>query len=472
VGVPASVVSAVAARGQWNDVRPLVALTRGPILRPNGTVADREGYDRETGALYIPGSEYPTVPERPTRDDATQAVGELLGVVADFPFSSAAHRSAWLSIVLSLVGRSSIEGCVPLALIDANTRGSGKTLLADIAGLIATGQTLPRMAPVREDEEQRKRITTIAMSGDAAVLVDNVTGTLGTPSLDAALTSMEWSDRLLGGNTPIRLPLRAVWIATGNNVSLVGDMSRRTLHVRLDSPDENPESREGFRHPHLLEFVREHRPRLLVAALIVLRAYFVAGLPDQRLKPWGSFGEWTRVVRSSLVWLGQPDPAETRIELTNAADRDRDVLERLLAGLEKAGLAREPKTAADLLHILAADDPAHQELRDAIAEGCGTPIDKLPDARKFGAMLRKFRGRVMGQRALDHGPKTGAGVRWMIRERRRDSGDSSDSGEHGRDDGRGRAAQDGLREQSPQSPQSHAGLDDERDTITEFGGGE
>lgn len=468
VKVPSVVVGAVFSRGQWNDVKPLVTITRGPSLRPDGSLIDRAGYDLQTGCLYIPSSEYPTVPEFPTVADAKLALGELLEVVADFPFANDAHRSAFVALVLTLVGRSSINGCVPLTLIDANTRGSGKTLLADVAGLIATGQSLARMAPVCDDDEQRKRITTIAMSGDPAVLIDNVAGTLGTPSLDAALTSLLWIDRLLGGNAAIRLPLYTVWIATGNNVSLAGDMSRRTLHVRLDSQEENPESREGFRHPDLLEFVRRHRSRLFVAALVVLRAYFVAGLPDQGLKPWGSFGEWTRIVRGSLVWLGQPDPADTRVELNNAADRDRDVLERLLAGLEKVGLSRESMTTAELLGVLAAANPAHVDLRSAVSEGCSTPMDKLPDPRKFGALLRRFRGRVVGQRALDHGPKTGAGVRWTLLTKRLTPGDCDDSsdsaggsGEQARPSGCAVNSQHNRETQSPESSQSSAPGDDE-----------
>ena len=471
--VPGAVVSAVAARGQWSCVRPLVAITQGPFLRPNGSVVAEPGYDPATGTLYVSGARFPAFPPNPTREQAVQAADELLNVVIDFPFASGAHRAAWLSIVLTLVGRSAMSGCVPLALIDANTRGSGKTLLAEVAGLIATGQTLPRMAPVREDEEQRKRITTIALNGDLAVLLDNVAGTLGSPALDAALTSVEWSDRLLGGNTSVRVVLRTIWLATGNNVSLAGDLARRTLHVRLESSEENPEARTKFRHANLLSFVRQHRPRLFVAALTVLRAYFAAGRPDQHLKPWGSFEEWTRLVRGAIVWVGLPDPAETRVELANAADRDRDVLERLLTGLEAAGLAEQAMTAGELLRAMASADPAYTALRDAVAEGCGTAIDKLPDARRFGALLRRYRGRVLAGRALDHGTKTAGGRPWRLLTATPSGSDSGDSG-----DERWRSlvtvprheGTPGPARESPESLVTPSDLD-EREAIAEFGGG-
>jgi hypothetical protein len=440
---------------------------------PNGSVVAEPGYDPATGTLYVSGARFPAFPPNPTREQAVQEADELLNVVVDFPFASGAHRAAWLSIVLTLVGRSAMSGCVPLALIDANTRGSGKTLLAEVAGLIATGQTLPRMAPVREDEEQRKRITTIALNGDLAVLLDNVAGTLGSPALDAALTSAEWSDRLLGGNTSVRVVLRTIWLATGNNVSLAGDLARRTLHVRLESSEENPEARTKFRHANLLSFVRQHRPRLFVAALTVLRAYFAAGRPDQHLKPWGSFEEWTRLVRGAIVWVGLPDPAETRVELANAADRDRDVLERLLTGLEAVGLAEQSMTAGELLRAMASADPAYTTLRDAVAEGCGTTIDKLPDARRFGALLRKYRGRVLAGRALEHGTKTAGGRPWRLLTATPSGSDSGDSG-----DDRWRSLVTvprhegtlGPARESPESLVTPSDLD-EREAIADFGGG-
>ena len=53
----------------------------------------------------------------------------------------------------------------------------------------------------------------------------------------------------------VELPLSLTWTATGNNVLLEADTSRRTLQIRLDSPEENPELRSGFQIPHLVAHV-------------------------------------------------------------------------------------------------------------------------------------------------------------------------------------------------------------------------
>jgi hypothetical protein len=44
-------VAAVHARGIWDGIRHLEAVINFPVLRPDGTVLDRPGYDAGTG-LY------------------------------------------------------------------------------------------------------------------------------------------------------------------------------------------------------------------------------------------------------------------------------------------------------------------------------------------------------------------------------------------------------------------------------------
>ena len=68
------------------------------------------------------------------------------------------------------------------------------------------------------------------------------------------------------------------------------------------------------------------RVSALVSALTVLRAYHVAGRPRQA-SPLGSFGEWSDLVRSALLWLGHADPVDT-MEKSRTSDPK---LERLRA---------------------------------------------------------------------------------------------------------------------------------------------
>src|SRR5262245_3489279 len=114
----------------------------------------------------------------------------------DFPFERPEHRSAAIAGILSPLARHAYPGPTPLFFIDANVRGAGKGLVNDVQATIATGRPLPRATFSGDDAEMRKCITTFALAGYPAVLLDNVADVFGTPALDAALTATSWQDRI------------------------------------------------------------------------------------------------------------------------------------------------------------------------------------------------------------------------------------------------------------------------------------
>src|SRR5262249_36946577 len=260
----------IASRRQY-DNPALEGIVESPVLRPDGSLPSSAGYDAETGLYLLPSVDV-SVPANPTQEDARRARDTILEVVSDFPFAKQEHEDAWLAAVLTPLARAAMRGPAPLFLIDANVAGAGKTKLCDVASIINSGRTMARSAYVHDDSEMRKRVTTIAVAGDATILFDNIRGKLGCPSIDAALTATHWRDRKLATNETIDAALNTTFYATGNNIELVGDTVRRVLHVRLDSNLERPEERTGFKYPDLLGHVRAHRAELLSAALTILRA--------------------------------------------------------------------------------------------------------------------------------------------------------------------------------------------------------
>jgi hypothetical protein len=260
-----------------------------------------------------------------------------------------------------------------------------------------------------------KRITALALDGDLLVLLDNVSGTFGWPSLDAALTGTTWSGRILGSSKMTgRLDLSATWIATGNNVQIGADTARRVLRIRLDSPEENPETRTGFRHSDLAAWVLAERPRLLASALTILRAFCHAGRPADGLEPWGSFESWSSLVRGAVRFATGIDPAEGRQVFASAADEDRRRLDAVLAGighLDPGG--RGVTTAALLAAVEGPERPGEPEaltgLRLALAELGGEPLS----TKRVGRALRRFAGRVVEGRQLEQKP--GRVATWTVR---------------------------------------------------------
>ncbi|MBX9622703.1 MAG: hypothetical protein K2X82_02710 [Gemmataceae bacterium] len=401
---PGYAVPAVADRGDWPGVPRLEAVVTHPVLLPDGSVLSGPGFDPGTGLLlWLPPGLAVDVPDRPTQAEAEAARDLLLGVVSDFPFGSDAHRAAWFAGLLTPLAWWAFDGPAPLFLTDANVRAAGKGLLNDVTALTVFGHRFPVMAYTPDRDELRKRITSLAAEGERAVLLDNLAGPIGNDVLDAALTSDTWKDRLLGANRVFHGPLHVVWYATGNNVQLGADTSRRVCHTRLESDRERPEERGDVRHPDLRAHVRANRPRLLSAALTVLRGWVVAGRPTRDLPAWGSYEGWSAVVRQCVVWAGMADPGETRRVIQIDADRDAAAMAGLLAQLRDLDPGRAGRTAAELVELA----KAGSDLRGCVEDLCG----RL-DARVLGNRLRHFRRRVFGGWFLDRAGTAHQAARW------------------------------------------------------------
>jgi hypothetical protein len=426
-------VDGIISRGDYEgDVKRLEGIITAPTLRPDGTIIYQSGYDDRTGLLHLPGTKFPNIPQNPTIEDAKRAATELLEVVSDFEFVAQADRSAWLALVLSQIGRPAIAGCVPMFGTTATTRGSGKSLLSDAASLIAFGRPAARKPYSTDDDEQRKAITATAIEALPAVLLDNVDKVLGGASLDAALTALTWSDRVLGASkTTGDLPLRTVWTATGNNLRFGSDLARRVLPIRLAATVENPEERTDFTHTDLLGWVSENRPRLAVAALTMLRAYFVAGRPEQPGGAWGSFDAWSSLVRGAIVWAGLADPLATR-ETAKADDASGAIVRGLIGGLlemDEDGTGLTVREIVDSLNRHESDD--YPAMREAVAD-VATHRGAI-DQRRLGYAFRKYRGRIANGFTLVGVPGHGGIIKWSTENanthKRGNGGDGGDGGD-------------------------------------------
>src|SRR6201999_4247954 len=114
-----------------------------------------------------------------------------------------------------------------------------------------------------------------------AILLDNLPKdrTLDSAHIASVLTTVKWSDREISTSNLPRLPVRAALVATGNDVKVSEEIARRALPIRLDPHMDNPYDRRGYRHPHLDDWVAEHRGELVWAVLTLVQAWVAAGLP-------------------------------------------------------------------------------------------------------------------------------------------------------------------------------------------------
>ena len=262
-------------------LRTLRGVVDAPSLRRDGTVIDRPGWDSATWlyADFDPAG-WQGLQANPTRDDARAAMLKLYDLVAESSFARPIHRAAWAALVLTLVGRPYAAGNVPLFAFTANAPGVGKGTLVDLAAIIAAGRPSAKWAPVGgrktdAESEERKRLMAVALAGTRCVCIDNIKAgdPLGTPALDAALTAGTddrfgtVADRVLGETAITEAPWSCVMTATGNNLTVVGDMARRTLLCRLVTNNPDPETRVYRHHPKVADYCIAHRDELLTAAL-------------------------------------------------------------------------------------------------------------------------------------------------------------------------------------------------------------
>src|SRR5262249_27900115 len=122
--------------------------------------------------------------------------------------------------------------------------------------------------------------------------------------------------RILGRSEMPDCECHTALYATGNNVTFKGDMVRRGVVCNLEALDERPELRKFNRNT--LRQAAGNRGTYVAAGLTIMRAYLAAGAPSV-CGPFGSYAEWSTMVRAPLVWLGEPDPVAS-VDTTQAED--------------------------------------------------------------------------------------------------------------------------------------------------------
>ncbi len=378
---PPRVARALADAAPWPQLPMLCGVTTTPTIRPDGSLLDRAGYDATSGWLYVPGAaRFPQVPARPTRDQALAALAELEAILDGFPFAGGAARSAAVAAIITAIVRPAMRSA-PLFAISAPRPGTGKTLLATLVGLVATGASPALLTQAEKPEEERKRLLSILLDAPRVAVFDNVERPLKSDALCTILSEETWSDRILGGNTAVRVSTAITWCATGNNLVLAGDLAERALEIRLDANCAAPEEREFSVNLH--ELVPAKRPELVAAALTIIRAWVAAGRPVVRVPQFGRFEAWSELVRKPLVWLGRPDPCETR-QLVRHSSPERDRLVGLL-------LAWWGVHGSKPASVRQAADHSDQNLYTALMNIAASR--GVPDARAIGAFLRQRKDR-------------------------------------------------------------------------------
>lgn len=380
------------------NLRPLRGVTHTPVLRRDGTVLTAPGYDPATRLLHLPepGLTVPEVPEQPAEADVRAAVALLDEMTAGFKFCTVHDRANFYGLLLTPLLREMVPPPYKLGAIGAPQPGSGKTLLATVARIVHGGVFRAEMP--EDDAELRKQVTAILdVTTGPVVHFDNVSGILRSSTLAGLLTSAQWDDRKLGATEMISRPNDRLWVITGNNLSLGGDLVRRTVWVTIDPGVPNPHLRTGFAIPDLEDWARRHRGELIRALLTLARAWVVAGRPTVP-RAGDGFARWTEAVDGILTHAGVPGTfAHIESARQDVGADDDDWADFLAAA--RASFGDRPWTVKELLErVNRAFDPSIplDTLPGELAERASRAGNPGAVAKSLGMWLRNRDGRWAG----------------------------------------------------------------------------
>lgn len=315
----------VANAGLCEHVKTLAGITRIPLFRADGSLFRTEGYDDDTRYVLRPDpAAVFDVKDEPTPMDVAEAVRTVLTPIAGFPFVSDADRNAWIGMALTPMLRFIAPGPYKLGLIEAHQAGSGKSFLASMIAVLHGGDVLPNLPG--DDAELRKLVTSVLQAPSGVAVFDNVEGRVSSPVLAALLTTSTWSDRLLGKSAKITLANDRMWVATGNNIVIDGDLARRVLRCVINPNMDNPEQRLFDFNP--VTWMKVNRGSYLSALGTLIRAWVVVGMPMADATGSDSYAHWQQVVGGVLALAGIEggfDSVESRIRL-GASDADWSIL--------------------------------------------------------------------------------------------------------------------------------------------------
>ena len=404
------------------NLRELHGVVHTPTFRADGSLITQPGYDDESKLLFLPtGGQPGAIPDVPTGSDVELAVKWLDFMLQDFDFVTEHDRATYIGLLLTPLLRTLVPPPYKLGVIEAHQPGSGKSFLARALTSIHGG-TMHAELPGEEPELQKVIGSFLDTQTGAVVVFDNVTGLVRSPTLAGLLTSPTFQGRRLGSSTLIEAENDRLWVITGNNAALSGDLGRRNARVRIDPGVPNPEARTEFAIDDFEGWVRGNRGTLLWSLLVLVRHWVARGGVLIEKPAGDSYGRWVTIVRSIEHLAGIPgtfDHPSTRAEAT---DPEADDFQRFLEVVDDV-MKGESWTAKSLLsrvrHPAAlGDDPTEPIPFDALPGDLlrgKQVIEPTTLATTLGRWLQNRKGRYFGDLAVHQASsRTMHGIYWRV----------------------------------------------------------
>ncbi|MEO9573647.1 MAG: hypothetical protein ABJ263_13085 [Tateyamaria sp.] len=359
-----------------------------PALAPDGSILKGYGYNQDT-RLFIAT---PKLAIKTGNDPAAAYKAIVDNALPDVLFADEESKAMAVCAMLTMLVKRTHGITTPGFLVTATSQQTGKTELCNIISTIVLGVKAPAKAWADSADERRKNILSVGMQNPALVVFDNIPdyALVDCPHLSATITMETFEDRLLGKNENQLIVCSFVLFLNGNNLSKSTDMHSRLGVIALDAQSENPMDRK-FVHKDACAFAMDNRAELLGHLFTILQSK-----TDQQ-GTHSRFNEWAHMVRDKVL-------AASGIDCWKIENADGVQSEELRAiGAFLNLLEDKQRTTARIAGYTAQELLDDTELRETLYElrdALGVSRAKELAPRTVGILLRKIKGRVVGDRRL------------------------------------------------------------------------
>ena len=374
-----------------HSVRELLSLTNYPVCAGTGFRVVSEGWNPEFGAYYDPSVRIEVV----RNVETIRSV--LADLVHDFPFASDADRINFYGLLLTPIVRPALGGNVPIHVVHSPLERTGKTkLIEEVLGGVILGRPTPAMQFSASEEERDKRILALLTRAENIIHLDNLRNYIDSASLASLTTGTTYMGRILSRSEMVTAQNNLTIAASGNNVKMTGELSKRCVSIQLMPVSDHPENRTDYEHPDLRSYVTAVRGSVLGCLLGMIENWRAKNQPAYS-STLGGFEKWSHVIGGILAvngleghrgnqseWLARTDSAAEELRAFVdlwAASEERDATGYLRFGLGKLVMARdlfELATNNDLFGDLMAAGSTRSQLsafgRRVLAQNQDTPI--------------------------------------------------------------------------------------------------
>ena len=302
-----------------------------PIIYDGKLTFPKKGYDERFNS-WMPENA-PTITEPDMSLEAAQ--GLIYEIFKEFCFETKQDYVNAIAGLLTpflrgLFPRFSTR--TPVFFYIANRERAGKDFCAGITGLLYEGIKLEETplstsenAKSNNTDELRKKILSAMISGKKRLHFSNNKGYINNAVLEAVLTSVKHSDRILGRSEMLTFENEIDFSLSGNTgIGFTPDLANRCRFIRLFLKDEDANARK-FKRPNLNEWILDNREKIISALYSLVNNWFENDKKEGTV-PYTSFTDWAKICGGIMESAGYTSPC-TADEKTNKLGGDRETEE-------------------------------------------------------------------------------------------------------------------------------------------------